>query len=108
MPVVIICALRIAQALGLPVVPEVYIRHARSFRERLAVGSAVGVVGRSEGVTKVIPGFLGAGVFGKATKFREKCGEEQVKASDSSGVERTRLQFDTLKQWFSGSSIFIL
>lgn len=57
MPVAIICALRIAQALGLPVVPEVYIRHARSFGERLVVGRAPDVVGRSEGVTKVIPGF---------------------------------------------------
>lgn len=94
----IICALRIAQALGLPVVPDVYIRHARSFGERLVVGREAGDVGRSGSVTKVMPGFWGAGVFGKATKFSEKCGKEQGKASDSSGVERTRLQFDTFKQ----------
>lgn len=108
MPVAIICALRIAQALGFPVVPEVYIRHARSFGERLTVGRAVGVVGRSEDVTKVIPGFCGAGVFGKATKFSEKCSTDVGKASDSSGVERTILEFDTLKQCFKGSSVLLL
>lgn len=108
MPVAIICALRIAQALGFPVVPDVYIRHARSFRERLASGRAAGVVGRSEGVTKVIPGFCGAEVFGKATKFSEKCGTDAGKASDSSGVESTILEFDTLKQCFKGSSILFL
>lgn len=57
MPVAIICALRIAQALGLPVVPEVYIRHATSFGERFVVGRASNVVGRSESITKVVPGF---------------------------------------------------
>lgn len=57
MPVTIICAFRIAQALGLPVVPEVYIRHARSFGDRLVVGRAAGISGRFEGVTKVISGF---------------------------------------------------
>jgi hypothetical protein len=56
----------------LPVVPDVYIRHARSFGERLVVGREAGDVGRSGSVTKVMPGFWGAGVFGKATKFSEK------------------------------------
>ncbi len=64
--------LRIAQALGLPVVPEVKIRAERSRGVALAGGEIVVGAVRLEVVRRVIEGF-GCGKASKEDRLRVKC-----------------------------------
>lgn len=103
----IISMLRMPQALGIPVVPEVKTRHARFLGVRSAAVKVAGVSGRSEAVTKLMPGFWGVGASGNATRDSAKCGKELHMASDNSGVERIMVACETLRQCSRGPSVVV-
>lgn len=97
--------LRMAQALGLPVVPEVNIRAARSLSVALAAGEMVVGVGRLEVVRRVMEVLLGAGTLSKDPRLRVKCRRSPTTKLARSGVEMTVLAVETSKQYFKVSSI---
>ena len=78
---------RIAQAFGLPVVPEVYIRHVRSRGVLFAVGDGVDGLGRSSVLMRTVEGFVDGETFWKDDKLREKWRKELGTNSARSGVE---------------------
>jgi hypothetical protein len=93
-----IMRLRIAQALGRPVVPEVYIRTARSVGRRGAGERDGGFVGRVSGVIRIAEKLEREVTEGKAKRLREKCGKSLFTNSDKSGVEIIIRAVETLRQ----------
>jgi hypothetical protein len=96
--------LRIAQALGFPVVPEVKIKAERSRGVAFAGGEMVLGVGRVEEVRSVIDGSVGRKAS-KELRLRVKCRLSPTMKLARSGVEMIVLAVETSKQYFRVSSV---
>lgn len=104
--VIRVSMLRIAHALGFPVVPDVYIRTERSFGVRFAAGRPVGEnccsvsrVRSSTGPVSMAP---------KDEMFSVRWGRSTQTSLARSAVEMIDLEPDTFRQWVkvsSGSSV---
>jgi hypothetical protein len=97
--------LRIAQALGLPVVPEVKIKAERSRGVALAGGEMVDGVGSVDEVRRVMEASVGAGTLSNDPRLRVKCRLSPTTKLARSGVEMMELAVETSRQYFRVSSI---
>jgi hypothetical protein len=79
--------LRIAQALGLPVVPEVKIRAERSRGVALAGGEMVFGTGRLDEFRRVIDRSVGGCTLSKEPRLRVKCRLDPSTKPARSGLE---------------------
>jgi hypothetical protein len=96
--------LRIAQALGLPVVPEVKIKADRSWGVPFAGGGLTVRTGKALGVRNVIDGSIGGRTAAKEPTLRVKCRLSPTTKLARSGVEMTVLAGETSRQYFKVSS----
>lgn len=95
---------RIAHALGFPVVPDVYIKTARSFGVRFAAGRPIGEnccsVSNVRSSTEPVSGVP------KDEMFNVRWGKSTQTSCDKSAVEIMDLEPDTLRQWVKVSSVW--
>ena len=99
--------LRIAQALGFPVVPEVKIRAERSRGEDGVAGEIVAGTGRVDEVMRVMEGSVGGGALVKDPRSIVTCRLSPTTKEERSRVEMTVLAVETSRQYFSVSSVEI-
>jgi hypothetical protein len=96
--------LRIAQALGLPVVPEVKIKAERSRGVPFAGDGLTVRAGKALEVRNVIDGSVSCRTTSKEPRLRVKCRLSPTTKLARSGVEITVLAVETSRQYFKVSS----
>jgi hypothetical protein len=97
---------RQAQALGFPVVPEVYMRTAMSLGVLFAQGATTAGWGRSFRFTREKPGLFGEVICENDDRLIEKCFRLTFINPARSGVEIIVLALEISKQYFKVSSKF--
>ncbi len=96
--------LRIAQALGLPVVPEVKINAERSRGVPFAGDGLTMRTGRALEVRNMVDGSVCGSTASKEPRLRVRCRLSPTTKLARSGVEMTVLAVETSRQYFKVSS----